>query len=388
MAVPNKVLPNKKAAKTKPTKSAEEKKERVTLANARAYKCICCGISTLKPQESFYTSKASPLYIQNDNYIPFCRSCLRDLFNTYYKKYGDVDIAFMLVCQIMDLPFIPHLAQSALDSKPGTFPIGDYISRLAVSNQLDMTYGDGYIKSLSDGTSDKAAKRERLEKKWDKDSLQNKSYVLKIVSYDPFIEESYSSEDRRFLFNTMAGYCPDDTAASDSHRLQSMLNIVTLQLQAHKVGELIAEQLSCNPPDAKLIDMYQKTQSGLYSSINSMAKENGVSMSGSNEKPTNTLTERMKKLQEEKFESIEFNMYSVEESAALQEIADISMKSVLRELQFEDRDFSEIISEQRELIDRLYKENSEQAEELRLLKNKEIVFAREEAAIKKKSGES
>lgn len=390
MPVPKRGLPKKKnAAEAALAASREGSGLRRQIERKQdpietpVYTCLRCGKSALKPEEHFYRIRTSTLYLSNDYYVPLCKTCLKNIYNEYVKKYDDVDIAFALCCAVLDIAYVPHVARNAIEEKPDS-PIGLYLSRIAMTPHSELTYGDSYVKSLYETGDAKVAIREKQEKKWDDESLQNMQYIKNIVAYDPFEDESYTSADRKFLFNTMAGYCPDSTIASDSHKLQSILNIVKVQLQAHKVSELLSEELTKEPPDQRRIEGYTKTQKELYASINTMAKENGISAGSGAVKSITTLTERMRKLQEEDFEDIEFNLFSVEHSEALKACAQISAESIFKELQLDGADYTEIITKQRDLIEKLSKENSELSEDLRIYKNKEALLADQLANLKSK----
>lgn len=343
------------------------------LSAAHLYKCVRCGASTLRPKDKFFLSPTSVLYIANEGYVPICKTCMQELYSALLNKYSSPDTAIQVCCHYLDWPYDAAIARKARDNST-TFPLPIYYRSICSSRFAQQTFVDTLQTQAPSSTKQARAK---VEQNWDRESLQNMGYIKNIVGYDPFDDESFTSTDRKFLFNTMAGYCPDSTVSSDSHKLQSILNIVKLQLQAYKVGEQINQVLAHHPIDVERMNDYTNIQKNLHQSINTMAKENGISASGNGGvKPANTLTERMKLLKEEGFEAIEVNMFNVEQSEMFQKIADISINSIIKELQFEDNDYSEILSEQLAHISTLTQEHDTAVEELRVLENKMI--AREE----------
>ena len=310
------------------------------------------------------------MYTANGGYVPICKSCMQELYTYAFDvSGGDVELAIQICCHYLDWPFNPVIANKAKEAKI-SYPLQEYSNRIVHSRDKDKDFGQTLVFRIKNEDKVAADERAAAEKKWDTASLKNMAYVKKIVGYDPFDDTSLTSEDRMYLFNTMAGYCPDDSIIDDSHRLQSILNIVNLQLQAHKVGEQISREFAKSPISPHTIDSFTKIQKDLFQSINSMAKENGVSASSAGAaKPVNTLTERMKVLKEQGFDAIEVNMFNIEQSKCFQKIADISLHSMIKELRLEDNDYSEMQAEQLELITKLTNERDKLAEELRLLKN-------------------
>lgn len=337
------------------------------------YVCLRCGVKTIDPKNHFFLAGNPDLYTANGGYVPLCKSCMQELYTKAFDVAGDVELAIQICCHYLDWPFNPAIANKAKDARI-SYPLQEYNNRILHSRDKGKDFGETIVFRIKNEDKDAIAQRAADEKKWDRDSRVNMSYVKKIVGYDPFADDSLTSEDRKYLFNTMAGYCPDDSITEDSHRLQSILNIVSLQLQAHKVGEQINREFAKSPINAQAIDSFTKVQKDLYQSINSMAKENGVSVSSAGaSKPVNTLTERMKMLKEQKFEDIEVNMFNIEQSKCFQKIAEISMHAAIKELQLEDNDYSDMLAEQTELVAKLTNERDTLAEELRLLKNQKIL---------------
>lgn len=344
--------------------------------DAPVHRCVHCGISTMKPQDHFYKSMGSRVYLSTDGYAPICKTCLKELYQEALKEYKSVDLALEVCCHYLDWPFIPTLARAARDARTD-YPFGDYASSIAFPKYNKLTFGQSLKQQLLERETSASA-REEQEKRWPASSLKNMSYVTHIVGYDPFSDGTYTSDDRRFLFDTMAGYCPDSTIANDSHKLQSIMNIVQLLLQSHKIEDQILIEMSKNPINSVTIGKLTNIQKNILQTVNATAKENAISASGSGGiKTANTLTEKMKQIMDEGFMDIEVNAYDIKQSKAFREISDISLRSILSELRMEDNDYSEIVTEQLERIESLTKERDDLAEEVRLLKNKEILKQQE-----------
>lgn len=80
----------------------------------------------------------------------------------------------------------------------------------------------------------------------------------------------------------------------------------------------------------------------------------------------------MKEMEENDFEAIKVNLFDIKQSEAFKQIADLSNRSIMDQLTFDSSDYSEIVKEQRELIQKYETELDTYKEENRILKNKLI----------------
>jgi hypothetical protein len=86
-----------------------------------------------------------------------------------------------------------------------------------------------------------------------------------------------------------------------------------------------------------------------------MAKDNGISVNHNNNKSKggNTLNGIVKKLNEIGLSSAEINLFDLETCDAMKQIADFSNRSILDQLMFDENDYTDMISQQRDLIKKL-----------------------------------
>jgi hypothetical protein len=205
-----------------------------------------------------------------------------------------------------------------------------------------------------------------------KNDKKNEDDVLRMLGYDPF--ETENLEDRKYLFNRLVDYL-DESTLEDSFKLSAVIEIVKTFNQLDKLNAGIAtitenpEKMVGNVGGIKsLIDAKKQ----LYSSALGLAKDNGISVNYNNNKSKggNTLSGINKKLTEIGLESAELNLYDIETSEAMKQIADISNKSILDQLMLNENDYTDMISQQKEMIRKLDEKNMKVEEELRLLKIK------------------
>jgi len=90
-----------------------------------------------------YYKTYSALY--NDNgYLPLCKRCLGELFESYIEKYGDIKKALKRICMAYDLYYSDTLFDTILEkysSNPGKF-LGSYIKNLNLNQYRDKTFDD------------------------------------------------------------------------------------------------------------------------------------------------------------------------------------------------------------------------------------------------------
>lgn len=72
------------------------------------------------------------------------------------------------------------------------------------------------------------------------------------------------------------------------------------------------------------------------------------------------------------YEPIKVNLYDINTSEAMKQIADLSNQSIMEQLNWNSNDYTEMIKEQREMLEKLQSENSTLSEENRMLKNQLI----------------
>jgi hypothetical protein len=78
----------------------------------------------------------------------------------------------------------------------------------------------------------------------------------------------------------------------------------------------------------------------------------------------------MKQLQEKGFREAEVNVFDVETSAGMLQVADISHRSIMNQLQFDENDYTNMIQEQKQIIYEMENKLHNLEEENRLLKIK------------------
>lgn len=356
----------RRTARPKPELAPPSSVEEVT--RGKSYTCTHCGSQTRRPDEHFYRFM-SPATANNNGYTRVCKMCINGLYENFRLRFDSATLAVQMCCHYLDMPYVEEAAIRAIDHKT-VATMTAYANSINTERYHNMLYTDTIAEQYTKLKADVGkATDENREKNWDRESLQNMAYVKNIVGYDPFDDKNYSLDDRKFLFNTMASYCPDSSIMNDSHKLNSILNIVRELHQVNKTQEALNKEMSKSNPNLKVIQDWNNVKKTQLQSIDRMAEKNDVSNSSAT-KGSTTLTGRMQALSDDSFRDIEVNLYDIEQSAQLQKLADISAKAVIAAIELEDNDYVSMVEEQREIIAKLQGENKSLQEENRILKNK------------------
>lgn len=330
----------------------------------KKYKCNFCGKEALDPSGVFYKNDASPLYKNNGGYATICKECIANLFDKISSTYDSDKIACIMICHYLDYPFYNYIYDQICNNNL-TFGLGLYIRRMNNIQNKDKTF----LNTIASGEllkSDDVIKEER-EDKWTISDIKNKNFVIKSIGYDCFDDDSYTDSDRKYLFNTLSGYLVDDVL-DDPHRMQSAIRMVKTMLQSSKIDNLINEALESDDPSGNL-QSYTASKDKLDRSINQAASDNGFSLKNGNKslQNSNTLTGIMKEMIENDFGDIKINSFDVKMSTAFKQISDISNKSIIDQLNFQDDDYARMVAVQREKIQKYEEELSIEQEKNRLL---------------------
>lgn len=338
---------------------------------------ICRACDTRVKKSDFYTSYNK---FDKDGKLSICKACLKKNID-----YNDINTVKDVLLNI-NRPFILSIWDSAkeeADTKRSEDYFGYYIKSIGMKDFKDLSWLDSDSNETlkkHDGiqfvvqhnpviNESSQEEQERLE--FLKTSEASKRDIVKLIGYDPFIYEK--SDDKPLLYNRLVDFL-DEGTLEDGFKLPTVIEIVKAFNQVDKLNHAITE---LNSDIDSLVDNPGKTKSlieakdKLYKSILALAKDNGISVNHNNNKSkgAGTLSGIIKELQEKGFEEASVNIFDIETCAGMKQVADLSNKSIMNQLQFDENDYSEMITEQRETLIRLQTENDTLNEENRLLKN-------------------
>jgi hypothetical protein len=227
---------------------------------------------------------------------------------------------------------------------------------------------------------DKESKEDRMYEKTTFDDLetdnrltendiQMQKDVIRLLGYDPFA--GYLSFDRKFLYGELLPYLDEDTL-DDQYKISIVLQILNNNNQIRKIdlviNKLSSEEDSLLKNSAKIKDLTGiKTQIGQAN--DKLSKENAIAIKhrGDSKNNKSTLGSMMKDLRELGFEKAEQDYYDMLKSHGMKVSADISNKSIMEILHFDDNDFNNMFKMQREEIQKLQDSELDLKEQIRVL---------------------
>lgn len=354
--------PKKKVAK----KTAVNAKD----GDTKIYRCTMCGKEETVAEKKFYKLPYSPDHKGNDGYAHICIACIKDEFERLATRYGE-KLAVMGICAKLNVPFYRALYES-VRKQQDNFSFGFYIRQMNSKQYSNKTFTLTLANGELDVTKKEAEEEaeELAESTWTVDERRAKNEVITMMGYDPF--DGYAPKVRKKLFTELLGYLDDDELLSDNYKLSQIIQVINNNLQINQYDVALSR---LNPAkDADEIASLNKIKKDLVMGNEKIAKENGISVKGRGDQRAGkgTLTGLMRDMREKDIKESEVNFYDQLISPASRWAADISMQSMMENIQLDENDVNDIIEEQRKLLQEYQDKNDELQEERRVWKVKEI----------------
>ena len=348
-------------------KKAKPKYEKIdTSALPPLYKCTCCGKTVQDPEGKFFKVVQNSLYKANDGYSNVCTYCCDDYFARMREKYKDEKMALLMTCAKMGWYFSEATYIKMKEKDPQDIRLGDYVKRLNLSQNKDLTFVDYVISSINNEQflRSKEEVNQQMESEWTKEEQKNKQEVIEVVGYDPFA--GYQNADRRYLFNELVKYLDDDVI-DDSYKLSQIIQIVNNNNQIRQYDLLIAQLKPLT--DSKDIQMLNDLKGKLVVANDKIAKENEISVKNRSNKDIgkSTLTYLMKDLRQKNFDKAEADYYDQLKSEGTRWAMELSVNAIQKNAYFDENDYNEIKDIRRELVDKLQSQVDDLMEDKRKL---------------------
>jgi hypothetical protein len=215
----------------------------------------------------------------------------------------------------------------------------------------------------------------------------NKRDLIRLIGYDPFANYPVE-QDLPVLYAQIISFIDEETK-NDGMKMNAIIQIVQAFNQIQKlndaINELLADTKKLNSNNGT-IKQHSDTISKLLGGANALAKDNGISVNFNNSKSKgqNTLTGKMKELDLIGFRDAKINMYDIDYCEGMRQVAEISAKSQIDQIGFDENTMNTINNIRRELVDELQKKLDKANERARLLlvENKDLKeFLKEKGLI-------
>lgn len=348
-------------------------------------RCIYCN--TLKKQEDFYIS-TDPM--NKAGHTPICKLCAKKIALRIDKNGYEHEPTIESVCSALKLlnkPFINSLWDSSVQESENLVaakvkhnPWTAYTKNVAMKNYIGMTWDDSDMFKKKIIYEDEKTPQMIIEEHAGQDTydyfIKNKKDVVRLLSYDPFEQESVS--DQPFLYSQLLGLLDSGGDENDDMmRNASAISIVRGFLQSAKIDNAIASLMA----DIKNIDKnsatiksLQDSKSKITSVITNLAAESCISLKNNKnaKKGENTWTGKIKKIKDLDLRQGRVNGFDIETSKAMRQVMDLSHKSILQELKLDETDWSDMVAEQRDMIVNLQRKLDKYTEISRILLNENL----------------
>jgi len=347
------------------------------LADKLIIACSCCGDE--KSSDNYYASYS---YVsKHHKKLPICKECVWDYVVTEENGY-DLD-RMKDILQMIDKPFITSLLESSINeaNKGNKNIFKVYMKNLGLSQNRHLRGRDGddnlrrNIENHTSNSNDIANIPKKVEivevpLSTTETDLKNKEDVLRMLGYDPFFTEN--EIDKTYLYNRLVDFL-DESTLEDNFKLPAVIEIVKTFNQIDKINLAITNFTSDTESFAENVGKVNSliaAKEKMLKSVLALAKDNGISVNHNNNKSKggNTLNGIVRKLNEIGLSSAELNLFDLETSAAMKQVADLSNKSILDQLLLDENDYVDMLAQQRELIAQKDEKLIKEEEENRLLK--------------------
>lgn len=250
---------------------------------------------------------------------------------------------------------------------------GSYIKNIQMTNYYTMTYedSDGYTGgNYSVESLKKNAETTEAQEVYDQFE-KNKKDTLRLLGYLPFEQERLA--DQPLLYGQLIGFLDSSPEGNeDMMRTQSIIAIVRGFLQMAQIDDKIAQTLQ-DPKglerSASVIKTYEDIKKNINFTIVKLAEQSCISLKNSRnaKKGENTWTGKIKKIKELDLREGEINGFDIGTCKGMQQVLDLSNASILKQLNLDESEWSDIVAEQRIQITNLTKARDSYQETTRIL---------------------
>lgn len=344
------------------------KKKSMSIASEPRPKYVCPHCGELKPESQFYKSSDPAISIG----IAFpCKTCAEKIarnYNENYKTFGDCTVqSVQAALEYLDKPFIQTIYDSSYNEvndptlkQPKTNLWAAYIKNIQMYQYKTMRWRDGDL--FKDG--EKNIKNDITPEERDVnpevlDELEkNRMDVIRLIGYDPFEKEA--EDDKPLLYAQLIGYLDGDGNNDDMTRVLDCIEIVRGYLQLQKLNDMSAKAFAnlSKTGQSGEIKNYMDTKKRVADVISQLAEQSCISMkhNKNSKKGENTWTGKIKKLKDLNLRESENNGFDIGTCRGMQQVLELSDASIMKQLNLDESEWSDMVAEQRAKIVQLQSE--------------------------------
>jgi len=364
---------------------AENEKMRDLLE--RGCRCAMCG--KVKDQETKFYLDTNPI-LGGDSFTRICRECAKAIACRRDKNGEDHEPTKDSVIEalsILDKPFLETVWNSSIQesdnlvtgqSKSNVWT--SYIKNIAMPQYTGMRFLDSDMYKDKVIYNDEIKKEDVLEAHAGQDTYdsfeKNKADVVRLLDYDPFEKENVG--DQPYLYAQLLALLDQgEDQNEDMIRTSSAISIARGFLQAAKIDDTIAglmgdlRQLEKNSATIKSL---QASKSDILKNIKDLAAESCLSLKNSRHsiKGENTWTGKIKKIRDLNLRNAQVNGFDIATCRGMQQVQEISDASIMKQLNLDESEWSDMVAEMRTTIQQLRKDLEQYKEINRILLKENI----------------
>ena len=353
----------------------------------RGCRCAMCG--KVKDQETKFYLDTNPI-LGGDSFTRICRECAKAIACRRDKNGEDHEPTKDSVIEalsILDKPFLETVWNSSIQesdnlvtgqSKSNVWT--SYIKNIAMPQYIGMRFLDSDMYKDKVIYNDEIKKEDVLEAHAGQDTYdsfeKNKADVVRLLDYDPFEKENVG--DQPYLYAQLLALLDQgEDQNEDMIRTSSAISIARGFLQAAKIDDTIAglmgdlRQLEKNSATIKSL---QASKSDILKNIKDLAAESCLSLKNSRHsiKGENTWTGKIKKIRDLNLRNAQVNGFDIATCRGMQQVQEISDASIMKQLNLDESEWSDMVAEMRTTIQQLRKDLEQYKEINRILLKENI----------------
>ena len=337
--------------------------------------CARCGV--VKRVDDFYVSTETGVA---SHITPICKDCAKDIAlerDINGNIMGHTKANMINAMEWLRKPFLENIYNTSVASAAdGSKSVFDYyitaIQKPGFVGQTFRANSDFYNVNKPVVLEEPeeilmAPVTEDAAKQFEK----NKMDCQRLLGYLPF--ESEEPADQPYLYADLVGFLGSVENASENYmRVRTMIGIVRWFLQLEKIDNTIA-RLSSSPAqmDANMASIkgLQDTKSKITDTITKMADDSRISLKSNHDniKGANTFTGKLSKLKDLNLRASYVNGFDLATCKAMQQVADVSSAAILKQLNLDESEWSDMVAEQRKMITELTKKAQGYQEAARII---------------------
>lgn len=310
--------------------------------------CIYCNRS-LAPSSFYESSSRNAMCrgdIKNKTHSIACKSCTQELFEYLLKIYRNNKAkALRHLCSSLDIYYNEELIQK-IDNVDTTLIVDEYYKLLyADVKTARKTFIDSVITEMDHIVDESLI---GLEDELNEEDLKNKREILNVFHYDPFEREPV--KERKKLYRDLVTMC-DVAMADDLVRQRAAIEIVRSFARIDAWTETINE-ISKDPhamiQKSKELKALIDAKNKETDMVTKFSKDHGFAerYATAKSRGTGTLSAAIRDMDNYNFDKGTTNLYDIKTSDSMQQAADISFNSIMKQLNLSEADYVDMLKEQ------------------------------------------